>query len=515
MKKQKTTGYGLLSMMAMTIGIVIGSGIFVKNSGLVGTNGSILLTLISWVIGSLIVITLVIAFFEIISITEITGEQSTMTNWGKHLFGIRFGKFIGYYFSFAYFPIIMASLFLFSGDQFAQTIEAARGISFIPGPDGSGSVSFHTHMVVTIGFGAMFALIILLLNSITSRPGKYFQNFGTVLKIIPLSFMVILFVVMLIMGNIHFPSKSEIGGDKTSNPVLLIFMTLPSILFAFDGFILAGSLSKEANSKTTFKISFVASILFIVVIYILFSLSVFGLGSTDDPSHGAYGTITNSIYAVFSLGAARVIAPIVSAIIIISILNGVSGVSMASTRFMSDLSLNNCIKDKDGELIIKNNAGVSTMSGMLMFLTTVTWFVILVIFDSYVGSKTGHPLVIVGFMSNLMVISAFILYSVVIIGGIINRFTNKVEVEKNKLFLPAAIFSVILVLIITSYFAFTIFFPSKDLIDSNKYAHWSEITILIIFIIYLTSIVIYNMFQTEKMTKEVIEEKSKKIENHI
>ena len=83
--------------MAMIIGIVIGSGIFVKNAGLIQGNGSILLTIISWVVGSLIVLTIIIAFFEIISITEIASEQSTMYNWGRHLYGIRFGKFTGYF----------------------------------------------------------------------------------------------------------------------------------------------------------------------------------------------------------------------------------------------------------------------------------------------------------------------------------------------------------------------------------------------------------------------------------
>ncbi len=508
MKNQKTNGYGLLSMMAMTIGIVIGSGIFVKNSGLIGTNGSILLTIISWIIGSLIVISLVIAFFEIISITEITGEQSTMANWGKHLFGIRFGKFIGYYFALIYFPIIMASLFLFSGDQFAQTIEAAR-------PTDSISVSIHNHMVVSIGFGAMFAIIILILNSITSKPGKYFQNIGTAIKLIPIAFIVLLLLVMLIMGNVDFPSASEIGDEKTTNPVLLIFMTLPSILFAFDGFILAGSLSKEANSKTTFKISFVASMIFIIIIYILFSLSVFGLGDPTNTNHGAYGTITNSIYSVFNINAAKVIAPIISGIIIISILNGVSGCSISASRMLSDLSLNNSIEDKDGDLVIKNKAGVSTMSGILMFFITFAWFSILVCFDSYVSFKTGNMFVIVGFMSNLLVIGAFTLYSTIMVGGIINRFTNKVEVERNKMFLPAAIFAVILTSIITVYFAYVTFFPTSGTADSIPAAHWSEIIIFGVFLIYSATIVIYNILRTEKIDEKILEDKKEIIKEYM
>jgi len=46
-KEKKDSGYGLLSMMAMIIGIVIGAGIFVKNSDLVAINGSVFLTVMA------------------------------------------------------------------------------------------------------------------------------------------------------------------------------------------------------------------------------------------------------------------------------------------------------------------------------------------------------------------------------------------------------------------------------------------------------------------------------------
>ncbi len=129
--KNNNGRFGILSLMAMTIGVVIGSGIFVKNSSLLTVNGSVLYTLISWLLVSLIVIMIVIAFLEIITIIEISDEQSTITNWGRHLIGIRFGNYLGYYMTLVYFPIMMAALLIIGGDQIVITMELL-GINLSP-----------------------------------------------------------------------------------------------------------------------------------------------------------------------------------------------------------------------------------------------------------------------------------------------------------------------------------------------------------------------------------------------
>gem|GEM_PF-3557933 len=55
-------------------------------------------------------------------------------------------------------------------------------------------------------------------------------------------------------------------------------------------------------------------------------------------------------------------------------------------------------------------------------------------------------------MSNLIAIGGFILYSTIMVGGVVNRFTKKVKVKKSKLFIPATIIASILTFVITGYF---------------------------------------------------------------
>ena len=220
---------------------------------------------------------------------------------------------------------------------------------------------------LTIVSAMVFGGVILSINSFFKKPGKYFQNIGTAIKTVPLFFVILLFLVMIFanLDKINFSVPAGIGPTGKTNKTLLVFMTMPAILFSFDGFILAGALSPEAKTKKTFKIAFVASMIFIISVYIIFSVAIFGL--SDPSKKDTYGTITNAIMAAMPQ-AGKVIAPIVVFIVFTSILTGVSGCSIASARMLSDLSAHNAVVDKKGKLITKNKAGISTYSGLSILL---------------------------------------------------------------------------------------------------------------------------------------------------
>ena len=520
MKKEQTNnqgGYGLLSLMAMIVGIVIGSGIFVKNAGLTAINGSILNSIIAWIIGAAIVIAIVIAFFEIISITEISGEQATTANWGRHLLGVRFGKFVGYYITLIYFPLIMAGLFSFAGNQFIDTLNISGAIDY----SGWNSIQHEgSIIIVTI----IVLGVIAVMNTTTKLPGKYLQNVGTAIKTIPLFFMVLLFIVMLGTGDVSFDSSkldnTEVSAEyQGMGNFTLILMTIPSILFAFDGFLLAGALSKEAKKESTFKSAFLFSMIFIIVIYILFSVAIFGLGD-NNTDYGDYGTINNAIYASLSLDVANVVAPIVSGIIFLSIITGASGCYIAATRMLSDLSVHNAVVDKKMHYIENNKYGVSVGSGLTIAGLTLFWFIVATSFDSYLAStlEDGGTLIITGYMTDLIVIGAFLIYAAIIAGAIANRFKpeeKQVKVKKSKIFLPAAIIAATLTFIITGWFAFTTIAPFSLIMNGEwdssdaKSIYWAKLTFFLIFVLVTTITTVYHIRESERMDENLIEEKAK------
>ncbi|NQX83120.1 MAG: APC family permease [Mycoplasmataceae bacterium] len=513
---QNKGGYGLISLMAMIIGIVIGSGIFVKNQGLLEINGSILNSMLAWIIGAIIVITVLIAFLEIISITEITNEQATLANWGRHLIGIKFGKSIGYYFTLIYFPLIMAGLFSFAGNQFMDTLSASGWIDLK-------KWSFLQLEAAIIIITTIFIGFITLMNTLSTKPGKYLQNIGTAIKTIPLFFIIILFLFLIVSNISSIDFDKETAGiigeeNKDLNSFWLVIMTIPAILFSFDGFLFAGALSKESKSPTTFRTAFIISIIFIVVIYVSFSIAIFGIGVTDT-THGKYGTITNAIFAgISNQVAASIIAPIVSGIIVLSIITGASGCFIAASRNLSDLSIHNAVVDKEMKYITKNKYGVSTGAGAVITLITLFWFVIAVTFDTYlVSNNISGPLVITGYMTDLIVVGAFTLYGTLIISAIRNRFISKekrVEVKKNKMFIPAAIISSILSLGVTAYFAFVTITPFAVILggewDSSSWTiYWAKLIFFVIFITFTIAVIIINIRNSENMDPLLIEAKKK------
>lgn len=508
--KNNQKGYGILSLMAMIIGIVIGSGIFAKNASLIGSAGSVGAVVFSWILGALIVVTLVIAFLEVISITEIAGEQATLANWGRRLIGIKFGKFLGVYFALAYFPIVMAGLFQVGADSVVQSI------SYL-----GGSTEMYNNLLTTpaaywgviVAVAALLFIAVATVNAITSLPGKYFQNIGTMIKTIPLFFIIIVFIVMLMIGDVSFASRDDIlsagiddggTGRGFSTLLLAVMTTMPAILFSFDGFLIAGSLSKEGKKPSTFRIAFISSIIFIIVIYLLYSLAILGLGTVES-DHGSYGSVSNAIYAVFENETlAGVINALVTIIITISILTTASGCNIATYRMGADLSVNNFVEDKDGFLLERNKFGMNMKGAFVIMAITGFWFILGSSFDAILLIVTNPTTSVLGGTTNqvslfgldMVIVWAYFIYATIIFGAILNRFNHKNLVNKNAAFWPSAVASIILVTIVTVIFAGQILLPGGN----ADAVYWAKMIYTLIFFIYIGAIYYVIGLKTTSIT---------------
>lgn len=506
-ENQKQGRYGVFSLMAMIIGIVIGSGIFVKNAGLIAINGSIANTMIAWLLGAVLVVAILIAFLEIISITEISNEQATMTNWGKKLIGAKFGNYIGYYMVLVYFPMIIAGLLCFVSTQFAGTLNDV-GVKILPD-------AALASQVTILSMASALVVTLVIMNSFSTNPGRILQNVGTIIKTIPLFFLVVLLIVLFAMGDVHIPKKEDIqtaaefNNDKGLSSLTLILMTLPGILFSIDGFLLAGALSKESKSPTTFKTAFIISIIFILLIYISYSFATLVLGDPNETLHGDYGTISNVIFSVFkNKTVAKILAFTTDAIITLSMIVGISGCIIGSMRMYTDLSVHNAVIDKDFSSVTKNKHGVSVASGVIIGANVVEWLFISFTIDAIGISQGTDPLTFTGFMTDLVVVEIFIFYALIIISAIKNRFTKKVEVKKNIAFYPSAILASVLTIAITLYFGYLILWPF-GLKTSQEWALWGiKLGFTIIFLVYQVVIFIFFNRNTSKLSEEFKEEKA-------
>ncbi|BDU67774.1 MAG: putrescine/ornithine APC transporter [Candidatus Tyloplasma litorale] len=515
--KQSSREFGLLSMIAMVMGIVIGSGIFAKNAGLVSTNGSIYITFVAWIVGAILVLSIVIAFMELFTMTEKANEQATYANWGRMLINSKFAKFASMYFIFVNLPISIVTLTIFAGNRIVDVL----------------FVDTNLISTTTSYFLIRLLIVVLLLtyfftiNGLYTKPGKYLQNIGTTVKVIPLGFVFILFLIMLMIPgseinpifnqdfNQAITNASEVNNDGV-NGLLVFASTMPAIIFVFDGFLTSGSLSKEAKSPSTYRYAVLIGIILITFVYLTYSLGVFALGSPFvDASNNAvswsdydasqsytldsnYGEINNAIISVFGEGA-QWFASLITLIVAISIITSVSGITMSCMRGISDMSANNLISDPEGKTLIRNQHNSLPGAMKIVILLCIGYFLIDVSLDAIAIPSGGwetadnyHLTAGSDFFSNLTSVGSFIIMAILLAAGVRNRKTKVADSQKFKFFIPAAITAIITLGLIVIIYVIQIFWfapPEGDGYDA--YVRMYIVQIIVAFIWLLSTPIWY------------------------
>lgn len=536
-----TREFGLLSMMAMVMGIVIGSGIFAKNAGLVATNGSIYITFASWLVGAFLVLAIVIAFMELFTMTEKANEQSTYANWGKMLINPTFAKIAGIYFIYVNLPISIITMTYFAGNRIMDVVFVSwMGVNVL-------WAYFIIRVFVVVALLSYFFTI----NGMYTKPGRMLSNIGTSVKVIPLAFVFFIFVVMLMIdidslnpiftGDFNNALRDATNINNQGVSGLLVFAaTMPAIIFVFDGFLTAGTLSKEAKTPTTYRTAVLLGIIAITVVYLTYSLGVFSIGDPFvDASgnslswkeaesilatggtltlNGNYGEINNAILAVWE--NANWLADIVTLIVAISIITSVSGVTMSCMRGIADMSSNNYLADPDGETITRNKHNSLPGAMKIVVALSVGYLIIdtaldaiAIPWESWTSSNDFHLTAGSDFFSNLTSVGSFIIMAILIGGGLHNRRTNKVDGDRFKVFIPAAVIAISTLSIIVFIYVLQIFWFSTDAVyGTTEYWDYVRVYLVQIIVAVLWAVAtpiwfIYLNSKTKKLTPEQLEAK--------
>ena len=528
--KQEESKYGILTMLAMIVGIVIGSGIYVVNDQLYDTSNSIGLSMIAWIIVSIIVLFMLISFIEISSMTAKTGESGTINNWSRKLLGPGFSKFAGFFFPLIYFPILLTGFSLYISGEIL-------GNFYVDDIYNAGAAWGYFALSTVIAL--MFITSIFMMNAFTSKPGKIFQQTGTVIKLIPLFTLILIGFLALVgafiptdvdganvSGNAIFDFSNDANNIKEGSSILLLILLMaPMVMFSFDGFLFAASLQNEAKKSSTYKVSAILGIIIIILTYVMMSAIAFTYG--DPGTIGADGEVTGSEYNVAAVFARMTglqwIGIVVSIMIIISMATGLSGNSISQNRMLADLSAHNQIKDADGSLVARNKNLVPQKSGLITMFVTLFAFTIfrsadaitLIAFSFEDTSLTGisyNDAAISFWALNFLTVISYSIYTAIIFGGVKNRFTNEVDVDKNKAFLPSAIISLIAISIIVVVFSGSVFIPG-DLQESGFLitTYVVEMLMAIGVILGLILIPIYFTNKAEQLTAEELAKKEELI----
>ena len=168
--------YGLPTAIAMVIGIVIGSGIFIKGGKVLAlTHGNMLQGVLVVGIVGVICIICSLVFATLGSQYE---KVNGVVDYAELALGPKYAYYVGWFMTFIYTPAIASMLAFFSAMMFLQLFN-------IPAIDfATGQVNF-----VAIGVGAGFLMIDCAVNILSPKLAGKLQVGMTVIKLIPLILM--------------------------------------------------------------------------------------------------------------------------------------------------------------------------------------------------------------------------------------------------------------------------------------------------------------------------------------
>lgn len=455
MQEKTAKKYGFYMCLCMVIGTVVGTGIFFKNEGVYGlVNGNGYLGIIAWIIGGLTALCFGLSFMEIASAKQ--DSNSGIALYAKIFGGKKLGSVVRNAINNIYLPLTLftvayycgrASIWAFGGGMEAEDILKEN--------IGNGNYQF-----LLSAFAVIYSFLLISCSIYSENAGKWIQMITVVLKLFPL-FFIGLVGQFIINPDAGAFSKEGLGNIKEYKDLIknkgnfeMLLMALPGILFAFDGFLSTTFIQKDVkDAEKTIPLSLIIGLTSITIIYILVSIGTLNL----DPS-GSVAISVTRIFEDYPITKA-VFSRIIFFFILISAIGTLNGYSFAFTK-ITGCSLEDgfVLGNKFWNNII-NKKGIKFTNWIVTLLILLFWVIWMALPTIFTSMNFFE------FISNSGVVMAFVMYGLIIFFGLLNRYQKKIQTKKLWYFIPAAIASIIGIILILGYNIYSYFanvFLSED-----------------------------------------------------
>lgn len=288
----------VIEAMAIVVGMIIGSGIFLKPGIVLGNAGSAPLAIAAWTVGGIITLASALSVAEIAAAIPKSGGLYTYLD---ELYGGVFGFLLGWVQAVISYPASVAAL----------------AIAF---------ATYSNFFIPLGGFGqkllALGALaFILAMNALSTKYGGIIQTLATVGKLIPVIGIVAFGLISGTAPGFDAIAPAAASGASFGLAIL-------GTLWAYDGWIgvtnMAGEMKNPA--KTLPKVISIG-VLFVMLVYILFNLAIFkALPLETVLSSATPGA--DAAEALFGSGGAAFI----TAGIMVSVFGALNGYLMTAAR---------------------------------------------------------------------------------------------------------------------------------------------------------------------------------------
>lgn len=308
MENELQKKYGLLTAIAMVVGIVIGSGVFFKAEKiLVATGGDLPKGILAWAIGGIIMIICAYVFATMATRYE---KVNGLVDYAEVTLGGKYGYFIGWFLAAIYYPTLTSVLAWVS----------ARYTCVLLGWDITGGEA--------MAISGFYLVANYAMNALSPKLGGKFQVSTTIIKIIPLALMAVVGTIVGLSNGVLISNfTSGVIADVTSsNPV---FTAVVATSFAYEGWIIATSINAELiDAKKNLPLALTFGTLFVAIIYILYYTGLAGAVENSVIMEGGETGARLAFSTVFS----NVGGTLLFVLVVISCLGTLNGLMMACTR---------------------------------------------------------------------------------------------------------------------------------------------------------------------------------------
>ncbi len=308
--------FGLITAIAMVIGIVIGSGVFFKAEKVLNaTNGDLTLGIIAWLIGGAIMVICAYTFAVLAARYE---NVNGIVDYAEAAAGKTYGYLVGWFMTTIYYPSLTGVLAWVSAKYTAVVF------SFENADTGA----------ATFMIAAFYLIAIYALNALSPVLAGKFQVSTTVIKLIPLVTLAVVGVITGVMnGQIVENFTSVTVEATTQNPLLT---SVVATAFAYEGWIIATSINAELkDAKKNLPIALVGGTLAIVVVYIAYFIGLAGAMPTSEFMSGGEAVVKLAFTKVLgNLGGSLLLV-----FVVVSCLGTLNGLMLGCTRGLYSLAV--------------------------------------------------------------------------------------------------------------------------------------------------------------------------------
>ncbi len=310
MDNKLQTKYSLLTAICMVVGIVIGSGIFLKGGKILATTGgSMVLSVATVVIVGLIMIICANVFATLANRYE---KVNGIVDYAEAALGPKYGYYIAWFMTIMYYPILTSCL--------AWVSASYTCVLFNIEPTGG----FH------VAFGAFYLVMGFVLNAMAPKLAGKFQVSTTIIKLIPLVLMAVVGIIAGLVNGMtieSFATESIVDPSRANGKGL--FTSIVAFSFAYEGWIIATSINAELkNSKRNLPLALTIGSLICVAVYVAYIVGLTGALSVSDMIEAG----DHLPKLAFSNFFGNVAGTVVYVFIVISCLGTMNGLMMGCAR---------------------------------------------------------------------------------------------------------------------------------------------------------------------------------------